>query len=308
LGFTSLNLKEVLFMARPDKFPEWARVPYVDPVVGGSNIVEPPEQQKDDGWLRKQKPPAQYTNYLFNKIDEWLKYLDSNTPNYAVTTGTQPNYIVTIPGITAYEDGLTLILFIHAANASGAATVNLNGIGAKNLVGSNGSVFAANDLGLSLIYTFTYQGSEFILSNTQPASTASRGLIRIATATEVKTATDDSKAVVPTTMKVHQGIAKVWAIFKWTGSAVQIDDSYGISSITRTATGRYAVNFSTTFATNKFCVSGSVHDPTLAGGVAFDNPLVITTNSADIAFYAYTAGALIDPDLYGCVIFHGTLA
>ncbi len=63
-------------MARPDKFPEWARLPYVDPVVGGNNIVEPPSQQKNTGYLRKQKPPAQYTNYLFNKINEWLEYLN----------------------------------------------------------------------------------------------------------------------------------------------------------------------------------------------------------------------------------------
>lgn len=70
---------------RPTKFPRWATVPYVDPVVGGSNVVEPPDQQKDIGWLRKQKPPANYTNWLFNLIYLWLEYLDGTVEeNYTL--------------------------------------------------------------------------------------------------------------------------------------------------------------------------------------------------------------------------------
>lgn len=63
-------------MTRPTKFPRWATVPSVDPVVGGDNVVEPPEQQKDDGWARKQKPPANYQNWLHNLTYLWLVYLD----------------------------------------------------------------------------------------------------------------------------------------------------------------------------------------------------------------------------------------
>lgn len=74
-------------LPRPTKFPEWARVPYVDPVTGGNNIVEPTEQKKDDGWLRNEKPPANIQNWLHNLADEWLKYLDSLSTGGTFTTG-----------------------------------------------------------------------------------------------------------------------------------------------------------------------------------------------------------------------------
>lgn len=74
-------------LPRPTKFPEWARVPYIDPVKGGSNIVEPSEQKKDDGWLRNEKPPGNMQNWLHNLTDEWLKYLDSLSTGGTFTTG-----------------------------------------------------------------------------------------------------------------------------------------------------------------------------------------------------------------------------
>lgn len=63
---------------RPTKFPEWARVPSVDPVTGGANVVEPTEQKKDTGWQREEKPPANYQNWLDNLTYQWLQYLDDN--------------------------------------------------------------------------------------------------------------------------------------------------------------------------------------------------------------------------------------
>lgn len=68
--------KKKLGAVRPTKFPRWATVPSLDPVVGGSNVVEPPEQLKDDGWARKQKPPANHQNWLHNLTYLWLEYLD----------------------------------------------------------------------------------------------------------------------------------------------------------------------------------------------------------------------------------------
>lgn len=63
---------------KPDKLPRWATVPSVDPIVGGSNVVEPPEQLKDDGWQRKQKPPANYQNWLHNLTYQWLQYFNTS--------------------------------------------------------------------------------------------------------------------------------------------------------------------------------------------------------------------------------------
>lgn len=79
-------------MAKPTKFPEWAELPYVDPVVGGSNIVEPPTQLKNTGWLRKQKPPANYMNWLFNLINQWIEYFDGEFTNDIQTGDVKASY------------------------------------------------------------------------------------------------------------------------------------------------------------------------------------------------------------------------
>jgi hypothetical protein len=60
---------------RPTKFPEWATVPSTDPIVGGPNVQEPPTLKKQKGWERKEKPPANYQNWLHNLANEWLEYL-----------------------------------------------------------------------------------------------------------------------------------------------------------------------------------------------------------------------------------------
>lgn len=86
--------------AKPTKFPEWARTPSVDPVVGGDNIVEPAEQLKDTGWLRKQKPPANQMNWLFNLINQWIEYHDGEFSNYIQTGDVKASYRRTVePGM-----------------------------------------------------------------------------------------------------------------------------------------------------------------------------------------------------------------
>lgn len=61
---------------RPDKFPEFALDDVVDSVSGQPNVSEPPSELKNSGWIRKQKPPRQYFNWLHRLTHNWLKYLD----------------------------------------------------------------------------------------------------------------------------------------------------------------------------------------------------------------------------------------
>lgn len=58
-------------MARPDKFPRWADV---DPVT---NVVEPPDAKKNVGWVKQEKPPARFFNWLFYKIYQWIVWLSA---------------------------------------------------------------------------------------------------------------------------------------------------------------------------------------------------------------------------------------
>jgi len=63
-------------IVRPTRFPDWATVPSTDPIVGGPNIQEPPTNKIQKGWERKEKPPANYQNWLHNFTDQWLKFLN----------------------------------------------------------------------------------------------------------------------------------------------------------------------------------------------------------------------------------------
>ncbi len=56
-------------MARPSKLPRWADL---DP---GTNVVEPPETKKNVGWVKQEKPPARFFNWLFYKIYQWISWL-----------------------------------------------------------------------------------------------------------------------------------------------------------------------------------------------------------------------------------------
>lgn len=58
-------------MPRPSQFPRWADV---DP---DENVVEPPENKKDVGWVENEKPPARFFNWLFYNIYRWVSWLSA---------------------------------------------------------------------------------------------------------------------------------------------------------------------------------------------------------------------------------------
>lgn len=75
---------------RPDKFPDFAvhvnqYPPYedgsdndvTDPTTLQNNSVEPDDGKKRTGFLYNEKPPRQHFNWLFRKIAQWIRYLDS---------------------------------------------------------------------------------------------------------------------------------------------------------------------------------------------------------------------------------------
>lgn len=82
---------------------------------------------------------------------------------FAVTTGTANTYAVTIsPAPTSLTAGLGLAVQINVAS-TGAATINVNGLGAKSILTSKGSALPAGKLALNGIYTLRYNGTAFIL-------------------------------------------------------------------------------------------------------------------------------------------------
>lgn len=54
-------------MARPTLYPEWAS-------GASASIIEPPAGKKVAGWLPKERPPAQYMNWILKRIKDWIEW------------------------------------------------------------------------------------------------------------------------------------------------------------------------------------------------------------------------------------------
>jgi hypothetical protein len=87
----------------------------------------------------------------------------NNRDGYGLTTNSGNTYAVTLtPAPAAYVDGLRITIKINAAN-TGAVTINVNGLGAKSVLKSNGSAMASNALRANSVYSLVYNGANFIL-------------------------------------------------------------------------------------------------------------------------------------------------
>lgn len=171
------------------------------------------------------------------------------------TTGTQPDYLLSIPGIIAYEEGLILLVKIHSTNVTGPATLDLNSLGVKDIRRSDGLAIDSGDLRSTDIYMMIYDGTVFRLLGAQRATQSSRGIIRLSTAAETKTATDDTICISPKNAVNHPGVAKAWVKFNGTTGAIY--DSYNVASVTRNGLGDYTVNLDITMANDKYVVTCS---------------------------------------------------
>lgn len=152
--------------------------------------VEPPTDLKTNGWKAGDKPPADYMNWLFNRINACLTELQTGVGDvaqleqdlatlqqavslhqedgtahvpYAVATGSANTYAVTLdPAPTSYVDGMAITVKINVQN-TGASTINVNGLGAKSIKKSNGNDVASGNLKAGVPYTLRYNGTNFIL-------------------------------------------------------------------------------------------------------------------------------------------------
>lgn len=59
-------------MPKPSEKFTWATL-----ALPGVEIIEPPDNKKNIGWLSQEKPPYQFFNWLFNVLGQWLDYIDS---------------------------------------------------------------------------------------------------------------------------------------------------------------------------------------------------------------------------------------
>ncbi len=85
--------------------------------------------------------------------------------NYAADAGSTDAYAITLaPALAAYAAGLAILFKANTAN-TGAASLDVNGLGAKTIVKAVSTALADNDILASMICSVVYDGTNFVLMN-----------------------------------------------------------------------------------------------------------------------------------------------
>jgi hypothetical protein len=88
------------------------------------------------------------------------------------------------------------------------------------------------------------------------------------------------------TQNAYQGIAKAWVNF--TGSTAVIRSSFNVSSITRTGTGDYTLNFTTAMPDANYCVAGSGETTSGSTNIHILTVRTFTTTSLRVGIFNTT--------------------
>ena len=88
--------------------------------------------------------------------------------NYAADAQANDSYVITLsPAPTAYTIGMQIVFRANTAN-SGAASINVNGLGVKTIVKRVSTILGNNDIAALKFCLLVYDGTNFVLLN--PAS------------------------------------------------------------------------------------------------------------------------------------------
>lgn len=75
---------------RPTEFPDWALTDVIDPLEQTPNVINPPNEKKQVGWVPHEVVPNNYLNWLHRRTNEWLKYLDQQVPHEPFSQANKP--------------------------------------------------------------------------------------------------------------------------------------------------------------------------------------------------------------------------
>lgn len=224
------------------------------------------------------------------------------------------SYAATIPAITSYTNTCVL-LNADTANV-GTATVNINGLGAKNVLGPTGGALADGDIPANLPKLMCYDGTQFVLQggggsgvngggggagltigtvdfyidmNTSTPGTALTGAI-LAAGT-VGSANTSAELVQPDP-SVYMSVGAHAANRALGGSVIVDEVSYPTSHTSQ------SIRYDHTGAHNRIIVatpSPSSHvAETGAGWITFGPPKVISSGSSQLFDYVGTENSLGD--------------
>ncbi|QHP69997.1 hypothetical protein EI171_23490 [Bradyrhizobium sp. LCT2] len=182
-----------------------------------------------------------------------------------------------------------------ATSAANAATTLANAL----VRGNNLSDLANVSTGLNNLGGVSFLTVQAASSGqkAQARSNIGVGTDAAATKSDQQAGTSTTAAVTPSQQQQHDCSAKAWALFHWSGSALVIDASYNVASISRSSAGIYNVTFTTPFASTAFCcqVTTEIAGNTPEGVMAIVAQGSRSAGSVQVRFLNQAMSAPVDP-------------
>jgi len=152
--------------------------------------------------------------------------LQAGATTIATVTGTDTLTGSLTPAIAAYATG-NLFSFVAAATNTGAATINLNSLGAKSITKQGSTALSAGDIVSGQIYLIEYDGTRFQLLNAPPATSGVTSISFGSTGLTPSTATSGAVSVAGTLAIANGG----------TGSTTLAGANIPVVNVANTFTG-----------------------------------------------------------------------
>lgn len=161
-------------MAKPEFYPDWATTDTTLPSTGNTNKVRPKQVLREVGVDYGQLLTAEETNWLFNNMGQWVRYLadeylDTIPLTYLPKDGTQLSFTGDITGTATWEgnDATSVVLQSATLNAATSdPTVNtLVKRGANGSASFGRGVFAVAPTGGT---SSSYNADFWLYSGTTP--------------------------------------------------------------------------------------------------------------------------------------------
>jgi hypothetical protein len=173
-----------------------------------------------------------------------------------VSSGSSNAYAITSNRTIASLVNNTVMWWRANHTNTGAATLALNGLAAKDIVRATGAALTAGDITSGQIVGVYYNSTldDWVLITPAVQGTASEsatGLIELATAAEME-ALDSSRAVRASTMHRHPGHPK--ATGRGAAAGGIVGTAYNVASIVQAGTGTYTVTLTTAMADTNYWV------------------------------------------------------
>lgn len=131
------------------------------PIAVGDNDTRVPTQGENDALVGDNTDIAVGTGNKFVTQTG----LQHNAEKYAADAGANDTYVITLSTApTSYTDGMVVYFKANTAN-TGAATINVNGLGAKTIVKGVNTTLADGDIAALSFNTLIYDGINFVLQN-----------------------------------------------------------------------------------------------------------------------------------------------